>query len=318
MNESQFQKIAKLACEASVSKGYNVEIILSSGLRAFDTYTTASFSVTALGNDSSGWSEATHRNVNAINPTALAQLAIEKAKKGANPKEVPSGRYTVVLEPSAVAELLLFMAFDGLGAHAYQEGSSFLSNRIGSKVMDERITLMDNVYDPQAIGLPFDYEGMPRKPVTLIENGIARGVVHDLQSARQGKSVSTGHALPKPNTEGPLPLHLVLKPGESTMADMIASVDRGILVTRFHYTNLIDPTPLTITGMTRDGTFWIENGKIRHPIKNMRFTEGVVAAFNQIEQVGRDSVYTSSFWGGEIVAPALKINNFNFSSGTLF
>ena len=309
----------KLTAAGIFSHGLQaIGVANSKGLLAFGRYTTASFSLTAMTPDSSGWAEATHWDIGEIKPNDLAAVAIEKALMSRRPKAMDPGRYTVVLEPAAVAELLLFMAWEGFGALPYQEGRSFLSGKLGQPILDERVTLLDDVYHPQTIGIPFDFEGMPRRRVALIEKGIGRGVVYDRKTARKDGMESTGHALPQPNTNGPLPLNLVMNGGDSELSEMLAGTERGLLITHFHYTNLIEPTNLTITGMTRDGTFWIEKGRIRHPVKNFRFTESVVAAFNRIEAIGRETVYASSFWGSGIVAPALKIRDFNFSSGTTF
>jgi predicted Zn-dependent protease len=193
-----------------------------------------------------------------------------------------------------------------------------MSGRIGRRLLDERVTILDDVRHPGTIGIPFDFEGLPRKTVTLIEKGVARSVVYDRPTAAKEGVVSTGHALPQPNTSGPLPLNLVMQPGDATLEEMIASTEEGILVTHFHYTNLLDPIPLSVTGMTRDGTFRVRNGKVRHPLKNLRFTESVVEAFGRIEAIGREAIYTHAFWGGGTVCPPVKIRGFNFSSETRF
>lgn len=315
---AQCQK-RKLTAAGIFSHGLQtIGVANSRGLFAYGTYTTASFSVTAMTADSSGWAEATHRDIGEIKPFDLAAVAIEKALMSRRPKAMDPGRYIVVLEPAAVAELLLFMAWEGFGALPYQEGRSFLSGKLGQPIMDERVTLLDDAYHPQTIGIPFDFEGMPRQRVALIEKGVGRGVVYDRKTARKDGVEATGHALPQPNTNGPMPLNLVMNGGDSRLSEMIDSTDRGLLVTHFHYTNLIEPTSLAITGMTRDGTFLIEKGKVRHPVKNFRFTESVAGALNRIEAIGRETVYASSFWGSGIVAPAVKIRGFNFSSGTMF
>jgi PmbA protein len=288
------------------------------GLSVCGTHTEASFSLTVMTPDSSGWAETTHRDIGEIDPEALAETAIQKALDSRKPRKAPPGRYTVVLEPHAVAELLLFMAWETFGALPYQEGRSFLSGAIGKSLMNESVTILDDVYHPKTIGLPFDFEGVPRRRVALIEKGVGRGVVYDRATARRDGVESTGHSLPQPNSFGPLPLNLVMASGSDSREDLIAGTERGLLVTHFHYTNLIDPVPLTLTGMTRNGTFLIEKGRVRHAVRNFRFTESVLEAFNRIEAVGRDQVYASSFWGSGIVAPALKIRDFNFSSSTTF
>ena len=309
----------KLTAAGIFSNGYqSVGVSNSRGVFAFGVYTNASFSLTVMTADSSGWAESTRRDVGEIRPLDLYASAADKALRSRRPKSLASGRYTVVLEPAAAAELLLFMAWEGFGALPYQEGRSFLSKKMGKKVLGEQVNLADDVYHPQTIGISFDYEGMPRQRVALIEKGVSRGVVYDRKTALAARAASTGHSLPQPNTHGPLPLNLVMGHGDHSREDLISNTERGLLITHFHYTNLIDPTSLTITGMTRDGTFLIEEGRIRRPVKNMRFTESVVNCFNRIEAIGRDAVYASSFWESGIVTPPIKIRDFNFSSSTAF
>ncbi|MBI3811231.1 MAG: TldD/PmbA family protein [Nitrospirae bacterium] len=290
----------------------------SNGLFAYNAYTSAGFSVTVMAKDSSGWADATDPDIHAVHPEQLTAVALEKALAGRNPKALPPGQYDVILEPAAVAELLLFMAWDGFGALPYMEGRSFVSGKLGQKVLNDRVTITDDVYHPQTLGLNFDYEGMPRRCVVLVDHGVAKAVVHDRKTAKETGAESTGHALPLPNTNGPMPLNLVLAAGGSSVDEMVASTSRGLLITHFHYTNILDPVPLMITGMTRDGVFLVEKGKVKQPVKNFRFTESVVKAFNQIEALGRETAYAHAFWGGGIVCPAAKIRGFNFSSATRF
>lgn len=284
----------------------------SKGLLARHQATASHFSCTALGIDSSGWAEEQHKDVTQINPLAIARTAITKALKSQDPIALPAGQYTVIMEPAAVADLLLSMSMF-LGALPYQEGRSFLSGRLGKKVMGDNITIKDDAYHPEIMGVPFDFEGTPKQAVTLIEKGIARNLVYDRETARKAKTVSTGHGLPQPNPYGPVPDHLVLAPGDSSLEEMIATTQKGILVTELHYTNLVEPMQLVLTGMTRNGTFLIEDGKITRGIKNMRFTESVLKALSNTELISKDTKYSDG-----CVVPALKIKDFNFSSETKF
>ncbi|MBI3597231.1 MAG: TldD/PmbA family protein, partial [Nitrospirae bacterium] len=227
----------------------------SNGLFAYNGYTSASFSVTVMAQDSSGWAELTHPNIHAVHPEELTAVALEKALAGRRPKTLPPGEYDVILEPAAVAELLLFMAWDGFGALPYLESRSFVSGKLGQKILSEKVMIMDDVYNHQTLGLNFDYEGMPRRRVVLVDRGVAKAVVHDRRTAKTAGTESTGHALPLPNTNGPMPLNLMLAGGDSSVNEMIAGTDRGLLITHFHYTNILEPMTLMITGMTRDGVF---------------------------------------------------------------
>jgi len=295
-----------------------VAIANSHGLFAYHKGSEAEFSLTALTNDSSGWAKAHHKDASHINTLAVARQAIDKALKSQNPVSLPAGHYTVILEPAAVSNFMLFMALRGLGALTFQEGRSFLSGKMCKQVMGGNISIMDNVYHPQAMGAPFDFEGMPKKEVVLIEKGIAKNVVYDRETALKAKTVTTGHGLPQPNAYGPMPTNLILGTGDSSIDEMIGSTKKGVLVTEFHYTNLVEPMQLVLTGMTRNGTFLIENGQITKGIKNMRFTESVVKALSNVEMISRESKYQNAFFGGGFVVPELKINDFNFSSETKF
>lgn len=290
----------------------------SNGFFADYRSTTAMLSLTVEVDGASGWAEELHRNVSRIDPDAVAQTAIRKALNARNPVQVDPGQYCVVLEPAAVSDFLMFMAYDGFGGLNFVEGRSFMSGKIGQKILGENVTIIDDAYSDLNPGIPFDFEGQPRQRVVLVEKGVAKQVVHDRITAARASSSTTGHSLPQPNVAGPLPLNLMLEPGDSSLEDMIKATEKGILITHFHYTNLIDPVRLTLTGMTRDGTFLIENGRITKPVRNMRFTESIVEAFNRIELISKERKTTQAFFGGSFVAPAVRIGKFNFSSASEF
>jgi predicted Zn-dependent protease len=186
-------------------------------------------------------------------------------------------------------------------------------------MVDEKVTIYDDGLDPEGLQVPFDFEGIPKKKVTFFEKGVVKEVTYDsFTGGREGKD-STGHGLIAPNTSGPIPINLFMEGGESSLEEMIQSVRRGIYVTRFHYTNVVEPMRAVITGMTRDGTFLIEGGEIKRPIQNLRFTESILKALSQVTSISRDrrvcsegTVYSRRFVTGTI-APAMKIDGFNFS-----
>ncbi len=291
-----------------------VSIANSKGLFAYHLRTDASFRTTVLTETSAGWAADTSHKVADINFDEVVERAFRKALESQNPRDVEPGEYDVVLEPEAVGELLSYMGWAGFGGLAFLEGRSFISGKIGQKVMDEKVTIHDDAYHPLAAGMPFDFEGMPRKSVTLIEKGIARAVVHSRKTAKKAGTQTTGHALPEPNAYGPIPLNPLLEAGDSSLEEMIEKTERGILVTQFHYTNLMEPMRLTMTGITRNGTFMIENGRIAYPVKNLRFTESLVKAFSSVEMVGRELRRCAGFFFGGAVVPALKVRNFRFTS----
>jgi PmbA protein len=174
--------------------------------------------------------------------------------------------------------------------------------------------MYDDARRADTLGVPFDFEGVPRSRVSLIEGGVFRDGVYDLRTAKQAGKATTGHALPPPNPEGPFPLNMVLEPGDTSLEDMISSTERGLLVTRFHYTNVVHPIESSITGMTRDGTFLIENGEVAHPVKNLRFTQSILEALQATTMIGKESELASEFFFSASLVPALKIESFNFSS----
>ena len=295
-------------------------IVIANSKKLFNYHriTEAEFTMTAIGPNSTGWAGEVNKDVSALNPLRIAQQAADKALKSKDPVSLPAGQYTVILEPAAVVEFLMFMAFNGFGAQIYQEGRSFISGKLGKKVFGDNISIMDDVYHPQNVGLPFDFEGLARQKVLLIDKGVVKNLVYDRLTAKRDKKNSTGHALPQPNAHGPLPINLVMMPGNSSLQEMIASTPKGVLVTEFHYTNLIDPMKLTLTGMTRNGTFLIENGAITRGLKNMRFTDSVIKALSNVELISKETKLDKGFFAGGFIAPALKINGFNFSSETKF
>jgi len=218
-----------------------------------------------------------------------------------------------VLEPAAVSTLVGFLAYMGFGGRALLEGRSCLSGKEGQTVSAPSISIWDDALSPLTLGIPFDFEGTPRKRVDLIKDGVFIDGVYDLRSAKQAGKRTTGHALPPPNPEGPFPLNLFMAPGDSTIEDMIAATRRGLLVTRFHYSNIVHTVESTITGMTRDGTFLIEDGQVKHPVKNFRFTQSILEALSSVSMIGRETELASEFFFSASRVPALKIDAFQFT-----
>jgi predicted Zn-dependent protease len=269
---------------------------------------------------SSGYADQTVLDVTELDPERIGRIALDKALQGQNPTGIEPGTYTVILEEDAVASMLFTLGYLGLGALSVQEGRSFMNGRFGQPVTGEQITIWDDGHDPRGIVQPFDYEGVPKQRVTLIGKGVAEAVVYDSFTAgREEGRASTGHSLPAPNTAGPLPLNLYLGPGKASKEEMLASTDRGIWVTRFHYTNPVHPVKAVLTGMTRDGTFLIEHGEIVRPLRNLRFTQGILEAFAGAEMLGSTLKRVKAGWGGSATCvPALKVHEFRFTGTTEF
>ena len=308
------------AAGAFSTENQELYVANSLGVEAYHRGTVAGILTVIMGEDSSGYGSSASIDVADIDADEVGRIAVEKTLESRNPQPIEPGEYTVILEEEAVADMVTFLAYMGLGALAVQEERSFLSGRFGEKITGEAITITDDGSDPRGIPLPFDFEGVPKQKVVVIENGVARAAVHDSFTAgREEGAVSTGHALPMPNTFGPYPINLFMAPGNASKEEMLASTERGIWVTRFHYTNIVHPIQTIITGMTRDGTFLIENGKITKPLKNLRFTQGVLEALANAEMLGSELKLVKDEWNAMgTCVPAAKIHKFRFSGTTEF
>ncbi|GAB4277206.1 MAG: TldD/PmbA family protein [Coriobacteriia bacterium] len=262
-----------------------------------------------------GWASFIGGRADELDPEALGEDAADLASRSREPKPLEPGSYTVVLAPDAVAEMLAMLAYVGFSAKAVEEGSSFMAGRIGERLFSESVTIRDDALSEEAIGLTFDFEGMPKHPVDIIERGVVKGPVTDSYWAARTKRNNTGHALPAPNTLGPFPLDLEMAPGASTVDEMVASIEKGVYVTRFHYVNVEDPVKAVLTGMTRDGTFMIENGRLTKPLKNLRFTQSAVEALARVVAVGSERRRAGEM-SGAVLAPALAIEGFGITGQT--
>ena len=276
--------------------------------------TQASLTTVVNGPDGgSGFAEIFSSSTEVIDPGAIGQAASDKAVASASPRSLEAGTYTVVLEPAATATLVGFLAFMGFAGRAYLEGRSCFDGREGEQVAAPSISIWDDGADPRTLGAPFDFEGVPRERVDLIKDGVFMDAVYDLRTGKQAGRPSTGHGLPAPNPEWPFPLNLFMEEGDATLDDMIKSTQRGVLVTRFHYSNIVNPIESSITGMTRDGTFLIERGEIVGPVMNFRFTQSIIDALTNVSLVGRKAELASEFFFSSSRVPALKIEEFHFS-----
>lgn len=309
------QKKGVIASGAYSTSSHNLLIANSLGVWAEQKQTLAEVNLVVTGeNSASGYANIMTRDAANIDPKSLADEAIEKCLKSYNPISLEPGEYTVILEPYAVGTLMSFLGDIGFGALSVQEGRSFMCDKIGKKIAGENITIWDDALDPAGLPTPFDYEGVSKKKVMLIENGIAKGVVYDSYTAGIEGVTSTGHGLPAPNSFGPVPLNMFMKEGDSSIEEMIASTQKGVYVTRFHYTNVVEPMTTTITGLTRDGTFIIENGKITGAVKNLRFTNSILDALSKVLLISKETKLVEGFGGSRV--PAIKVESFTFSGTT--
>jgi len=319
--EKSVETIVKLCKEKNLiaagtfSNGDSMLSIMNSkGLFAYHKFTGAHFTLTAISDTGSGCSEYHSKRVEKITDKIedLTKIAIDKAILNKNPISLPPGEYTVILEECAVKEYIMFLSYLGFGGLTFNEGRSFMSDKIGEKLMGDNITISDDAGNIEVLGLPFDFEGNPRKKVVFIENGIAKGIAHDRKTSIKAKCESTGHGLPPSASCGPIPINLILNTGNSSVEDMVKSTKKGILVTRFWYDNVVDEKKAIITGMTRDGTFLIENGQIVNAVRNMRYNEALPDLFKRVVAIGKDR---KSFSGEfmKIAVPAIKVDNFHFT-----
>ena len=300
----------------------------SRGVSDWYEQTLAEVSVTMIGETSSGWQKANSPDVTQLNAVDLAEIAAQKAVASQNPVELPPGRYTVILEPSAVLDAVGFIFWD-FGGSALLERRSFLNERMGTQLFGPNITIWDDVHHPLQAGVHFDGEGMKRQRVKLVENGVVAGVTYARGSARRmlqsefagnvGPITATGHGFALPNEIGEAPLNIVfVGPGESqSVEQMIASTERGILVTRFWYIREVDPYEKILTGMTRDGTFLVTGGKIQGGTRNFRFNESMIHMLQNVEAMG-EPVRASGEESMDMVVPPMKVRDFNFTETTKF
>jgi PmbA protein len=319
----------KLTTAGIFSSSESVEGIFNSrGLSAWHTQTLTEVSITMLGGDSSGWQKANSPNVTILDPLGLAEIAAKKALESVHPAEISAGKYTVILEPAAVLDIVGFMFWDYSGV-AILDQRSFLSGRIGKKMFGENVTIWDDVTHPLQTGSPFDGEGMRRSRIPLVENGIVQRVVYARGTAARmkgseykdkvGRIEPTGHGFPLPNEMGEMPLNIVFAaPQDSqTLAQMIASTERGVLVTRLWYIREVDPYEKIVTGMTRDGTFLVENGKVQKGLRNFRFNQSLIHMLSSVEAMSVP-VRASGEESFDMVVPAMKVRDFNFTEVTKF
>lgn len=270
-----------------------------------------------IGKNSTGFAQNLGSHIGKIDHKKLAKRAVSKALESKNPTEIEAGDYEVILESPAVAEMMLFFSYLGPNARIYHEEASFLTGKLGQKLFSEKLTVHDDPLHPETIIAPFDYEGHPKSRLTIIDKGVFANIVYDSYHAAKHGGKNTGHALPAPNTEGPIATHLVFEPGNVTIDEMVKNVKKGILVTRFWYVRMLHHRLLNITGMTRDGTFLVENGQIVAPVKNMRFTQSIPEALANVVNVGKE-LKLEEGWGGANLVPALHISKFHFSGVTKF
>ncbi len=291
-----------------------IAVANSRGIRAGGTRTVAQLLTVSMGpSGGTGYAEGAAVDATTIDAAAIGRESADKARATANAVAIDAGDYPVVLEEYAVVDLLDMLGYLGFSALAVQEERSFVE--IGKRIGSDLVSVVDDGRDPAGLPMAFDYEGVAKQRVTLLDAGVCRGVVHDAQTAARDGVTSTGHGLPAPNPYGPFPLNQVMAAGTTPRAELISGLDRGLLVTRFHYTNPVHPKLAIVTGMTRDGTFLVEGGRIVGPVRNLRFTQSYLDAIAGVVAVASERRTLKGFLGG-VVVPALRIEGWTFTGTT--
>ena len=296
-----------------------IGIANSRGVLAYHAGTSADLQTVVTGEDGTGWAQASSWKAREIDAEAIGREAVEKAVRAQRPRAIEPGEYAVVVDPYVTDDLLGMLNYTGVSAQAVQEGRSWMNDRIGQQAMSVLISIWDDGHDLSGSPLPFDFEGVPKLRVQIVERGVIGGPVYDLRTASKEGRETTGHATP-PNmrfVSGPLALNLFMAPGDSSVEEMIRSTAKGLYITRLWYTRPVHPRDCIVTGMTRDGLTLIEKGELTYPVKNLRFTQSYLEALAGVQAVSRQQRTLIDEFGGASRVPALKIEAFNFTGSTV-
>ena len=294
-------------------------VVGSGGLAQYQPFSIGGLRLVATEGKSSGFAAQAFRGINTLDADSLLGRALDFCRKNRDPKPLRLGKYDVLLEPEAVAELMEWLGYIGFGAKQVHERTSFMTGRIGDRIMGKEISIYDDGSDPRGLAVPFDLEGIPKQRVDLVTQGKAEGIVYDSQYGKMYRCPSTGHALPYDEFEGPLASNLFLRAGNTPRAEMLKRMGSGLWITRFHYVSgLLNTQQALMTGLTRDGTFLVEKGKVVGAVKNLRFTQSVLEAFSNVLAVSREQQLIADPAQGfsSVVTPALLIKGFTFTGQT--
>ena len=292
----------------------SIAVATSRGIRAAERRTSSQLLTVTMGPDNgTGYAEQVSVDATLIDAPAIGREAAERARVSANPVDVAPGDYPVVLHHYAVVDLVDMLGYLGFSALAVAEDRSFWE--AGRRVASPLVTLTDDARDPAGLPMGFDAEGVPKQRLSLLDAGVCRDLAWDAQTAARAGRASSGHGLPAPNSFGPFPTNMVMAPGDASMEELVGGLDRGLLVTRFHYTNPVHSKKVIITGMTRDGTFLVEGGRVVGPVRNLRFTMSYLDALANVEAVSRERRCVRGFLGASVV-PSLRLSSFSFTGAT--
>ncbi len=288
----------------------------TAGHTAVGRYTQATIDGIHQTPTSAGSGHAASRRIADLDGAVVGGIAAQRARDSVETFDTKPGEYEVVLAPECVASMAIFLSYYGFNAKAHHEGQSFVE--LGADQFDERLTIIDDATDPRAFGVAFDVEGTPKTRVPLVAAGVTAGLAHDRRTAQRLGVASTGHSLPGSDVYGPFPYNVFVEGGDDSVESMIASVERGLYVATFNYCRVLDPKSLVVTGLTRNGTFIIENGRITGAVSNLRFTQSFLAALGagNVLGIGNDGRHADSEFGaGLIHAPTMRLASWNFTGG---
>ncbi len=299
--------------------GSAVGVFTSRGQRVTCRSSLATVATVVTGPSSTGYAESGGRALADVDTAGTGERAAAKAVAAADPTELDAGAYPVVLEPAAVATLVQFLAVYGFNGRAFLEGRACTTGRLGAQALDPRVSIVDEPASAASTGLPFDAEGTPTRRLDLVRQGVLAAVAHDRATGARAGTGSTGHALPAPNTFGPVPTSARLEPGDGgSVEDLVAGLERGLVVTRFHYTNVTHPVEVVLTGMTRDGTWLVEDGRIVRAVRNLRYRQSVLEALASVDAVSTETRFSTDLFFGGSRSAALRLPAFSFESATTF
>ncbi len=287
----------------------------SAGQRLTGRTTHATLDGIARTGTADGAARKTSVRLTDLDGRAMGERATTKARTASDQTDLEPGRYEVILEPECVSNILSFLLAHGFNGKAVEDGRSFI--RLGEQQFDPSITLLDDVTDPAMVGIPFDVEGTSKRPLDLVSGGVTKALLHNRRTARKAGTESTGHAVEGGGPFGALGANLVLTAGAASTDELIAGVGRGLLVTDFWYTRILDPKTQVVTGLTRNGVWLVEDGRIVRPVTNMRFTQSFVEALapGAVRAVGSEPALLFGGWDSVYLVPALHLESWNFTGG---
>lgn len=304
------------ASGAFSTEGQQLSVANTAGLFAAHRVTQAKILTVMVGpGGETGYAQSVNTDVSAIDAAQIGAEAAERASRSVDPGDLAPGEYPVVLGEYAVAEILEYLAFMAFSGLAIAEGRACVE--LGKRAFGANVSIWDDGHDPTGIPTAIDFEGVTKRRVDLISQGVARETAHDGATAHQAGVPRTGHGLPAPNTFGPLCWNLFMATGDTPRSELVDGIDRGVLVTRFHYVNIVHSKKGILTGMTRDGTFLIQDGAVRGPVRNLRFTQSIPDAFSRISAIANESRLVAAPYTGIMTrVPALRIDGWNFTGVT--